>query len=405
MNRSQVPVHAAGRPGRGWRDFAATQWAREAVVVPDAPPLGIGPADAHALLVAAAASRTARPRLTTTDGQLRDPGRLLPGPADADLAGYADRLAAEPRLAGDGWLLTVRDPFGDDFARWSRVRDVLAGLWRHIGRPALPVTAELAVGDRHHAADETTAPADAAALTWVIDGSLTVRVRPEHTGTEYELHARAGDLVHWPAGSRHLDHRAGRCTTLRLAVPARATSALPLVADVVTDQMRRHPRYANGQVVLPHPVPAAADGRLVPPSQLTGSADQFADTLAGPGPERALLLRWAGLRSAEGLDPAPPLRAGVRLTPHHRLLRTADIVRVGDTPDHAFWAANGHTWPAPGAGADRALTALRTARDGLTVAQLARACAVPADDTRLHALLGAAYRARAVAATAPERRP
>ncbi|MFJ4713680.1 hypothetical protein [Streptomyces sp. NPDC088785] len=389
-------------PGPDWRRFAQDHWAREPVVVPGGRPLGLDPAGTHALVrdaIAAAAPRQVR--LATADGRLRDPGALLPGPADPDAAGYAGRLAREPRLAGDGWLLTVADPLRHDFTLWSRVRDVLAGLWRHVGQAPLPVTAELAVGDRHHSVEDTAAPTDTAALTWVLDGELTVRVRPEHTGTEYVLHARTGDLVHWPAGGTHLDHRPGRCTTLRLSVPARTTSALPFVAGTLTDLVRERAGRSGAPPALPHPLPSAPDGRLTAPPQLLAPAGLLTDTLAGTAPERALLTRWAALRSAAGLEPAPPRRPGIRLTPRHRLRRCAEIVRLPRDGGPAVWAANGHAWTARPAGADAVLARLRTARHAVAVAELARAARTAPDDPELLTLLGELYRARAVTA-APE---
>ncbi|MBO1332161.1 hypothetical protein [Streptomyces sp. VRA16 Mangrove soil] len=407
MNVSPVPAPdpSGPAPRQDWQHFAREHWAREPVVIPGVCPLGLGRDRAHTLLRAAvAAAAPGRVRLATTDGWLRHPGPLLPGPGDRDPAAYADRLAADPALAGDGWLLTVADPLSHDFRLWSRVRDCLAELWRHVGRAPLPITAELTVGDRHHTVEETAARPDSAALTWVLHGELTVRVRPEHTGTEYELRARAGDLVHWPAGSSHLEHRPGPCTTLRLSVPARTTAALPFVADVVADLMRRSPAYVSEQITYRHPVPAAPDGRLDPPGQLADAAAVFTDTMAGPEPERALLLRWAGLRSAAGLDPVPPRRPGVRLTPGHRLRRTAEIVRLPGDGSSAIWAANGHAWPVPRATADLILPRLRTAPGELTVADLADTAATGADDPALLDLLGELYRARALTATGPERR-
>ncbi|MFD8566961.1 hypothetical protein [Streptomyces sp. NPDC059639] len=411
MNASAAPApgHDPSGPatGQDWRRFAQVHWAREPVVVPGVRPLGLGPADVHTLVRAATAVAAPRQlRLATADGWLREPGPLLPGPGDRDPAGYADRLAREPRLAGDGWLLTVADPLSHDFTLWSRVRDVLADLWRHVGQAPLPVTAELAVGDRHHSVEDAAARTDAAALTWVLDGELTVRVRPEHTGTEYALRARAGDMVHWPAGGSHLDHRPGLCTTLRLSVPARTTSALPLVADVLAELMRDRPGDPVSRLALPHPMPSAPDGRLTAPPRLAASAARLTDTLAGPEPERALLKRWAALRSAAGLEPAPPRRTGIRLTPRHRLRRSAEIVRLPHAEGPAVWAANGHAWTARPAGADAVLARLRTAPRAVTVAELAHAARTSADDPELIFLLGELYRARAVTASPerPERR-
>ncbi|MZD04824.1 hypothetical protein GTW43_06970, partial [Streptomyces sp. SID5785] len=289
------PEPDTGATGPGWRDFARTHWSRGPAVVTDAPGPGLAPEAVHALL-AAAATRPGATRLTTSDALLPDPGPLLPGPRDPDISAYVRRLAHAPELSGDGWLLTAADPLAHDPVSWSRVRDVLDGLWRLVGRPPLPVTAELAAGDRHHTPDEQPAQADTAGLTWVLDGALTVRVRPEHTGTEYVLHARAGDLVHWPAGSRRLEHRPGPCTTLHLAVPARRDAALPHVCEVLAALMRDP---APGP---PPSAPSAAsvtpDGRLTVPAALREHAERFRHALADRAPERALLLRWAALCSA-----------------------------------------------------------------------------------------------------------
>ncbi|WP_306319955.1 MULTISPECIES: hypothetical protein [unclassified Streptomyces] len=404
MNPRPAPARRTVPDAPALRRFADAHWGREPVVVGDTP-LGITAADAHTLLLAAAARPAPAPlRLSTADGVLREPGTLLPGPADRDLAGYVARLAEAPQLGNDGWLLTVDDPLSGDFALWSRVRDALAGLWRHVGWPAVPVTAELAVGDRHHTVTEAGDP-DAASLTWVIDGELTVRVRPEHTGTEYELRASAGDLLHWPAGSRHLDHRTRPCTTLRLSVPARTAAALPMVADGVRALTRRRRAHAQAPAAHPHPLPARPDGRVTPPAPLRAAARRLTEALTEPDIERDLLVRWAGLRSAAGLNPAPEPCPAVPLTSRHRLQRVSEIIRVADGHDDALWAANGHVWPAPGRAADRLLAHLRTARGGATVADLAASSGHHAHSPRLHALLRELCRSRAVRVTPPEPRP
>lgn len=399
------PARACSGSTDDWRHFAEHHWAREPVVVPHGPPSGLDAEGAHRLLVAAAHSPgVARVRLAASDGVLREPGRLLPAPADRDTAGYAARLAASDQLAGSGWLLTVRDGLHLDFALWSRVRDAVAGLWRHVGWPALPVTAELAVGARHHSTEEFGTRPDTAALTWVLDGSLTLRVRPEHTGTEFELHAGRGDLVHWPAGSTHLDDRTARCTTLRLAVPSRTTSALPLVGDVLGELLRRDPAARDEEPAVDHPAPTAPDGRLVPPHPYAEPVERYATLLDGDGPESALLLRWAALRSAAGLAPAPEPRPPVALTPHHRLARTTGILHIADRDGSTVWAAHGHARRSAHPAARAVLARLR-ATPGTTVTALARSCGSAPDSPELLALLGELYEVRAVEATAPERRP
>ncbi|NEB76794.1 hypothetical protein G3I40_16425, partial [Streptomyces sp. SID14478] len=295
MNRSCEPPRASAPRALAWRAFAEKYWAKGPVVVPDGPSPGLDAAAAHRLLVTAArAPGPARIRLAVPDGVLCDPGPLLPTPSDGDAAQYAARLARPGQLTDGGWLLTAEHALGLDFALWSRVRDALAALWQHVGRPPLPVAAELAVGTRYHATEEVGARPDSAVLTWVLDGSLTMRVRPEHTGTEFALQATAGDLVHWPAGSTHLDDRTQLCTTLRLTVPARTTSALPYVGDALREVLRRRPLPGDTRPSDPHPVPAAPDGRLTLSARFTEQGHRYVAALADDEPERALLVRWAG---------------------------------------------------------------------------------------------------------------
>jgi hypothetical protein len=389
MTYSPDPHPGTARPD--WRTFARAHWAGDPAVTADAPGPGLGPADVHRLLTAAAA-RPGQARLTTSDALLPAPGPLLPGPRDPDTAAYVRRLAAAPELAGDGWLLTVGDPLVHDFGLWARVRDVLDGLWRQVGRPALPVTAELAVGDRHHMPWERPARADSAGLVWVLDGALTARVRPEHTGTEYVLDARAGDLVHRPAGCRLLAHRPGPCTTRTLTVPARHEAALPYVAETLSGLLRD----TDGPAAAADGPAEAADGRLVVAAGARRDAERFRALLAGPAPERALRLRWAALRSAAGLYPAPPLRPGIPLPPELRLRRVTPVVRSADAPGGAVWAANGHAWPVPAPLCDLLPDPLDAARTGSTVADLAAAAGLRPDDPALLALLDALCRARAL---------
>ncbi|MFJ8826904.1 hypothetical protein ACIREE_34670 [Streptomyces sp. NPDC102467] len=396
MSRSCEPSPTPAPAADAWRHFAGRYWAKEPVVVPGAPGSGLDAAGAHRLLVAAAgAPGPTRMRLAVADGVLRDPGPLLPSPTDRDAAGYAARLAGSRQLGDGGWLLTAEHALSLDFTLWSRVRDAVAGLWRHVGRPPLPVTTELAVGTRYQATEEFGAQPDAAALTWVLDGSLTMRVRPEHTGTEFALRATAGDLAHWPAGSTHLDDRTRPCTTLRLTVPARTTAALPYVGEVVGELLRLHPLPADAQPTIPHPAPADPDGRLTPTQRFTEPARRYVATLTGDGPERALLLRWAALRSAAGLHPAPPPRPGIALTPRSRLRRTTEILRMRAGAGTRVWAAHGHARTVTAPGAHRVLTHLGTV-SRTTVSALAEACDLHPESPELLALLDELYQVRAL---------
>ncbi|MEU6657718.1 hypothetical protein [Streptomyces sp. NPDC046821] len=372
-----------------WIRFAEAHWGREPVAVPFAP--GLRPEQAYRVIAAACAAPASAVHFATARGRLPTPGTLLPGPDDRDLNTYANRLGRQ--LDESGWLLSARQPLWRDFEIWSRVRDLLAGLWGAVGRPALPVTAELSVG-QHCAGPDAPAPRPGSiALTWVLDGTMTVRLWPEHTGTEFQLTAGAGDLVYWPAGCRHLDHYLDRCTTLRITVPAHPAAALTHVRELIAERMQQDSVYAGAPAALPFPPPAGPDGRIGAAEPVAGAARLFSRLAAGPELPRELRITWAARHSAAGLEPVPPPRAASRVDPGVRMRASAELFRMPDGPGRAVWAANGHTLPVEGAAAERVGDRLGSGA-AFTARELARETGTPAE--ALVPLLSDLYRIRAI---------
>ncbi|MFB7709949.1 hypothetical protein [Streptomyces sp. NPDC056105] len=376
-----------------WKRFAEAHWGREPAVVPFAP--GLVPEQVYGAVAASCAppvEDAAGVRFATaTQGRLRDAGALLPGRDDLGPDAYRDRLARQ--LTGSGWLLSVRQPLWRDFGLWAHVRELVSGLWRVVGWPALPVTAELALGEHCIGRDAPAPRPGSFALTWVLAGTMTVRLWPEHTGTEYQLAAGAGDLLYWPARCRHLDHYLDRCTTLRIVVPARRAAALTHVRGLLADRMQEDLVYAGAPGVLPFPPPAAADGEIGAAGPVAGTARLFAGLAAGPGTARELRVSWAARRSAAGLEPAPPPRPAVRLEPGLRVRASAELFRIPDGPGRAVWAANGHTLTVEGAGPERVRSLLRS-EVALTIRGLGRDSRIPAET--LIPLLSDLHRIRAI---------
>jgi hypothetical protein len=256
-----------------WRELAEEHWGRRPVLLPGgrAAPSPLSAAAAFDLLTRAAGpfrSGTrfrALPDVTyvTTDGRLRAPGHRLPGPEDAGLTGYL-RRSREAAPDGSGWLLNAEHPLLIDFALWSRCRDTLAALWRRVGWPSLPVTVEITLAHRYDRLRGTTLPASVTVLTWVLSGSLTVRLwREDGTtppadlgGQDAELTAGPGELLYWPADHRYAERYGEGCLTLRVTVPAEYRAAISTVKNVLCDQAQATAHYADpAPPVLPWPPP------------------------------------------------------------------------------------------------------------------------------------------------------
>ncbi|MER5955534.1 hypothetical protein [Streptomyces sp. NPDC001893] len=376
-----------------WKRFAEAHWGREPAAVPFAP--GLGPEQVYGAVAASCAppveDAVGVRFATATQGRLRDTGALLPGRDDPGPDAYRDRMARH--LTGSGWLLSVRQPLWRDFGLWAHVRELVSGLWRAVGWPALPVTAELALGEHCTGRDAPAARPGSFALTWVLAGTMAVRLWPEHTGTEYQLAAGAGDLLYWPARCRHLDHYLDRCTTLRIVVPARRAAALTHVRGLLADRMQEDLVYAGAPGALPFPPPAAPDGEIGAAEPVAGTARLFAGLATGPGTARELRVSWAARRSAAGLEPAPPPRPAVPLEPGLRVRASAELFRVPDGPGRAVWAANGHTLTVEGVGPERVRNLLRS-EAALTTRELGRGSRMPAGT--LIPLLSDLHRIRAI---------
>ncbi|WP_326693649.1 hypothetical protein [Streptomyces sp. NBC_01766] len=382
-----------------WVNFAAYHWGKGPVVLPGG--RSVDPQRVHEVITAASAPFHAGTRVRampdvrflTTRGRLPAPGSLLPTPADGDTESYLARLRTE--LPAEGALLTVRHPLLIDFGLWSRVRELLAGLWQQVGWPAVPVAAELTVGERYVRTSGAPGPAGAAHLTWVLTGAMTVRVWQDPDREWSEFAVRAGELMYLPDGYRFADQYGDGVTTLRITVPARQTAALATVQDLLAERAQRQPEFAAGPAFLPFPAPTAPDGSVRSAEPLPATARLVGQLAHGPELERTLRNRWAARRSAAGLEPVPPPRAARDLGPGQRFRVTAEIFRMADGPGSAVWAINGHLLPVAGAAGERIPAALPPGRE-TTVDDLARVLEVPPDSEGLRALTRALYRTRAI---------
>lgn len=323
-------------------------------------------------------------RLHTSRGWLGAPGRLLPGAHDTSAERYLAR--AERELALPGLLLSVHRPLHLDYALWAAVRDALAGLWRTVGWPCLPVEAELTEARGFTWDRGMGAPSEHAVLLWVLEGDLEVTLWPGAEGEPMELAAAAGELLYWPDGYRSQERHAERCVTLRVHVPRAPRLAMAavrtLLADAVHDRLGR-----DGSVpLLPLPAPTASDGRAPVAQVLEQVGEAAGAVMKDEHLARALRVRWAALRSAAGLDPAPPPRPTAPPAPGRRIEVVRDIVRIPDGPNRWIWAAEGHAFPVGGSAGARLAEHLVPGRN-LTSSQLCRSVGADEHNTAVLALV------------------
>lgn len=399
-----------------WEHFGTHHWGKEPVRLPagETP----DPERAFAVMTRAAAPFRAGTRARavpdvaffTDAGRLRAPAGLLPGEDDADPAGYLARLDGE--LGERGRLLSVEHPLLLDFSLWARTRELVTGLWEQVGWPALPVTAELVIGDHGYARTDGLGLAPGAAvLMWVLEGEVTVRLWRE-TGRapapgdppDLELRGRAGDLLHWPADHRPAEVFTGRCLVLRLAVRADHRAAMSTVKNLLVDAAQHHPRYADDAVpFLPCPPPAEPDGRvaLADPVQQAGTVVR--QLSRSPELARTLRHQWAARRSAAALEPPPPPLPESSLGPRDRIRAVHEIVVMPDGPGRAVWAVNGHLLPVSGSAGERILRLLPAGAE-TSVDELSRAIGAGERNDSVLALLRALHRLRAIERTGKDTR-
>ncbi|MFP8885360.1 hypothetical protein [Streptomyces mangrovi] len=405
-----------------WALFGQRYWGGRPARLPARPPAGLP--ELYALTVRSCAPFRAGTRfwvmpdvrMLVGDGRLRAPGALLPDTGDRTLDDYLGRLDSD--VHGQGYLLSVRQPLLLDYALWSAVRAAVSGLWREVGWPNLPVTAEVLVGDRF---TEHTGAAEApthAALTWVLRGRMEVRLwdesdgpppagiaDPEH-GPEgvRTMSAGAGELLYWPGDRRHVDVYRERCVALRLRIPVDRRLPFTALRDLLADLV--HGRRGHDETVPYFPFGRGSrvddeDGAL---SHLTALGGELRTLVGGEQLNRTLRVRWAALRSAAGLEPIPVPREGVPLTRHTRIRRTGEIVRMPDGPGQVVWAVNGNVFSLPRAASDRVYPALGDGEE-TGVADVLRAMGAGGDgdddgdgdgDQGVLALLDKLYRLRGI---------
>lgn len=399
-------------PEVDWAEFAERYWERQPVRLPAKPPADLR--SLYGTTVEACAPFRAgtrfrmKPNVTFLlgDGWLRAPGGRLPHAGDRTVDDYHDRVDRE--AAGHGYLLTVEQPLLLDFALWSAVRETIAGLWREVGWPNLPLVAEVLIGDSFtQHAGVVTAP-EHAVMTWVLRGTMRVRLWDDSAGPApaavadpdqelagvRSLEASAGELLYWPAAYRHADTYTGRCVALRLRVPLDRRLPVTAVRDLLADLV--HARHDHDETVPYFPFgPASAiddPGGVL--THLTSLGDELRDVVESEELRRTLCVRWAALRSAAGLEPIPAPREAVTLTLESRIRLASEIVRMPDRPGQEVWAVNGHFFALPSAAAARVFAQLRSSAD-TGVAELRRIVGVQ-DPSSMLALVDKLYRLRAV---------
>ncbi|GAA3017900.1 hypothetical protein GCM10020229_31430 [Kitasatospora albolonga] len=383
-----------------WTELLAPAWGKQPALLKAAAPTD--PEHLHRTVVAACAPFRAgtvfrtfpQVRLHTALGWLGAPGRLLPDAEDPTPAAYRTRLRRGPAGSGPdtGFLLSVRQPLHTDYALWTSVRDSLERLWQRVGLPCLPVEAELTEGDDHTRLRGLAAPSDHAVLTWVLGGTLEAELR-EADGSFRVLRATAGELLHWPEGSRWRERHLDGCLTLRISVPRAPHLAAGAVKILLAEEVRDRLEYDGTVPCLPYPPP---DGGPADPMLAIGEAARAA--AGGPELPAALRTRWAAWRSSAGLEPAPEPREDVALVPGQRLRVVREVLRQPDGPGRRIWAVNGHAFPIGGAAGELVAQELAVGRE-LTLAELCRAVGADERNAAVTALLRKLYRLRAIELT------
>ncbi|MEV6726765.1 hypothetical protein AB0M94_38300 [Streptomyces xanthochromogenes] len=372
-----------------WGEFAAQYWDRRPARL--AAPAPLEAARAHELVVESAEPFRAgtvyralpKVRLHTSRGWLGAPGRLLPDVDDKSAERYLTRVERE--LTFLGAVLSVHQPLHLDHGVWAAVRDTLVELWRAVGWPCLPVEAELTEAARITWDRGMGAPSEHAVLIWVLEGAMEAELWPNAEGESVQLTASAGELLYWPAGYRSRERYAEQCATLRLHVPRARHLAMATVRTLLADAVHARLGHDGSVPVLPFPAPAASDGAS-PACAFAEVGKAAGAVMEGPEAERALRMRWAALRSAAGLDPAPPPRPSAPPAPGQRIRVLREIVRIPDGPGRWIWAAEGHALPVSGAAGERIAEQLRAGRE-LTVTSLCEAVGADEHNTVVPALL------------------
>ncbi|MFD7020175.1 hypothetical protein [Streptomyces sp. NPDC059928] len=352
-----------------WDGFAAQYWGRRPARLTAPAPMDA--ARAHELVAELFRAGTVyralpKVRLHTSRGWLGAPGRLLPDADDKSARQYLARAGAE--LTVPGLLLSVRQPLYLDHGVWAAVRDDLAGLWRVVGWPCLPVESELTEAEQFTWDRGMGAPCEHAVLVRVLEGVMEVELWPEVGSEPVELTASEGELLYWPEGYRSRERHARRCVTLRVQVPRAQRLATAAVRTLLADAVHDRLGHDGAVPLLPFPAPTPPDGPTPVAPELARVGEAAGAAPAEGAPPRALRARWAALRSTAGLDPAPPPRPSAPPASRRRFRVAEEIVRIPDGPGRWIWAAGGHAFPVGGAAGVRLAEQLTPGRE-LTVAE------------------------------------
>lgn len=320
-----------------WTDFTTRHWNRTLACF--RPSASIDVAQAYEAIVTAAepfrAGIRARAlpdvRMRVAEGLLRAPGDLLPGVTDPTLGHYASRLGERQ------CVLTVEQPLLLDFALWSKVRALIAPLWRLVGTPTVPVVSELIFARDTESHRDNGNHSDATFI-WILSGDLRLDADGD------TMRGAAGDLLYVPPGRRHDLHYGRGCLLLKLRVSGDGRLLVAAVKDLAAARLQRR-RGQSGVPWLPYPPRRDGDGALPVIDLLAETRDALATFGAGPEPARLLRTIWAKRVSAGALEPVPRPREPIEIEVGQHVRTNHPIVRM---PDENGWicAVNGHAFTA-----------------------------------------------------------
>ncbi len=276
-------------------------------------------------------------------GRMRAPGELLPHAGDT-AQGYCERVASS--LRSEPFQLRVEQPLLIDFPLWSKVRGWLAGVFERVGWPALPITAEISLGDRASEGNRL----GGSVMTWLVHGRTTIslsRAGSQRSGAT--LRAAAGAFLYWPAHFSHVEEASRDALMLRLWVPADESHAANAMANYLGELIQGRKQGDHAVPYVAFPPPLRRNGSLAIGGPMFDTARDLGKLVRDRELRRALLIRWAKRVSACGLEtvPAPRAHHALRRTDWIRPSRHARVVRVRAEPGRWIWAVHGHAFSVP----------------------------------------------------------
>ncbi len=280
-------------------------------------------------------------------------GELLPNADDHTAASYCRRVAS--LLPSEPFQLLVEQPLLLDFPLWAKVHGWLQGVFERVGWPALPITAQMSLGNYSQELRGPERPPGCAVMTWIVHGNITTRLSRSggrrNRNDTVTLHAEAGALLYWPAHFSYFEEGSGDALALRLWIPTDEAHAVLVTMKYLHELMQQR---VGGDHPVPHvsfPPPLASDGSLIGNGPLLDDARSLEQLVRDPALRGSLRVRWAKRVSACGLEPVPDPRPhrGLRRTDRIRASSGQGVIRMRDgaAAGEWIWAVHGHAFAVP----------------------------------------------------------